>query len=226
MNAQSESIAYDERGLVPAVVQDADTGQVLMLAWMNSEALRLTLETGQAHFWSRSRQELWHKGATSGNVQPVVEIRLDCDADALLLKVNPAGPACHTGQQSCFFRPIAEKTETEDIFEEAVSRITDRSVISELFAVICDRRDHPDPGSYTSRLIQQGENEILKKVGEEAIETILAAKAQGEQRLVEELADLTYHALVLLASRNLEPAHIAEELARRRRHLSTLTSGR
>ena len=208
-----KSIRYNADGLIPAIVQDADTGQVLMLAWMNAEALQKTLESGEAHFWSRSRQELWHKGATSGNFQRVVEARLDCDGDALLLRVRPAGPACHTGQSSCFFTPItgafpAEGEPNRAIQEPAFS-------LGRLFELICERRDHPVSGSYTASLFAKGEDEVVKKVGEEAIEVILAAKAQGEKRLVEEIADLAYHLLVLLAARHLTPGDVQAELARR-----------
>lgn len=202
---------FDARGLAPAIVQDAVTGQVLMLAWMNAAALELTLETGEAHFWSRSRQEIWHKGASSGNLQQVVEVRLDCDGDALLLRVNPSGPACHTGNRSCFYRQMAANQETE-LDEQSLSGHFN---LSRLFATIRDRRDHPKQGSYTARLFEQGEDEIIKKVGEEAIEVVLAAKAQGNQRLVEEIADLTYHLLVLLAAHDLNPDMIETELAHR-----------
>ena len=192
--------------LLPAVVQDAESGQVLMLAYMNEEAYRLTVETGQAHFWSRSRGELWRKGSSSGNTQQVIEIRLDCDEDSILLKVKPAGPACHTGAVSCFFRPVA--TLETSLARPAFS-------MQGLFEVICRRRDQPSASSYTTALFEKGEDEILKKVGEEAIEVILASKGQGKPRLVEELADLTYHALVLLAQQGLSPDDVVDELARR-----------
>jgi len=197
MSYEPIQIKFDHRGLVPAVVQDANTGQVLMVAWMNEEALRHTQETGQAHFWSRSRQELWHKGATSGNVMNVREIRVDCDADTLLLLVDPAGPACHTGEQSCFYRRLQP------------------SVLETLFATILDRQANPRPGSYTVHLLEAGEDEILKKVGEEAMEVILAAKGQGDERLISEIADLFYHLLVLLAARGLSLADVEDELVRR-----------
>lgn len=201
---------YDENGLVPAVVQDADTGQVLMLAYMNEIALQRTLESGQTHFWSRSRQELWHKGTTSGNTQQVVDIYLDCDQDTILVRVHPAGPACHTGKVTCFHNPLPFPAPQPKPQEDTMT-------LDELYQVICDRRDHPTTESYTARLLAQGEDEVLKKVGEEAMEIILAAKAQGDQRLTEEIADLTYHLLVLLAARNLTPEDIRQELARRHR---------
>ena len=199
-------IAWDEHGLVPAVVQDARTGQVLMLAYMNAEALARTLETGEAWFWSRRRQELWHKGGTSGNTQRVVEVRYDCDADALLLRVEPRGPACHTGHPTCFYRRLSSSP--EGTAEEG-------AVLDRLWAIIQDRMAHPKEGSYTCHLLAAGEPEILKKLGEEAIEVIIAAQAQGNARLVSELADLMYHLLVLLAARGLSWADVEGELARR-----------
>ena len=199
-------IRWDERGLVPAIVQDARTGQVLMLAYMNGEALARTLETGEAWFWSRSRGELWHKGATSGNTQRVVEVRYDCDADALLLRVEPHGPACHTGHTSCFYRRLPGSPEGE---------AQDEPVLDRLWTIIEERKAHPKEGSYTCRLLAAGEAEILKKVGEEAVEAIVAAQCEGDARLVSELADLTYHVLVLLAARGLSWANVEAELARR-----------
>jgi phosphoribosyl-AMP cyclohydrolase / phosphoribosyl-ATP pyrophosphohydrolase len=179
--------------------------------------LQKTIETGEAHFWSRSRQELWHKGATSGNIQRVVDIRLDCDGDALLLRVHPAGPACHTGEMSCFFRNLdaGQTEELQPVKEDGKSNVDSPFSMNHLFEVICSRRDHPSPGSYTASLFSKGEDEIVKKVGEEAIEVILAAKSQGEIRLVEEVSDLAYHVLVLLAEKRLSPADIEMELARR-----------
>ncbi len=182
---------WNEQGLAPAIVQDARTGQVLMLAWMNAEAWQLTQETGEAHFWSRSRQSLWHKGETSGNVQYVVEIRLDCDKDAILLRVEPAGPACHTGEPSCFFQPVGG-VRSEASGEES-------TILNELYQVILDRKQNPQPGSYTTQLFEKGVTEISKKVGEESIELIVAALGQSDERLVSETADLLYHSFVLLA---------------------------
>ncbi len=202
MTDEPIQIKFDDNGLVPVVVQDAGTDRVLMVAWMNEEALQRTQETGQAHFWSRSRQELWRKGATSGNTMDVREILVDCDADTLLLRVDPAGPACHTGRESCFYRKLQP------------------SVLETLFAIILDRQANPRPGSYTVRLLEAGEDEILKKVGEEAMEVILAAKGQGDRRLIAEIADLVYHLLVLLAARGLSLADVEDELAHRGIRLS------
>ncbi len=202
-------LKFDDQGLIPAIVQDAGSGQVLMLAYMNSEALAKTLESGQTWFWSRSRKTLWHKGATSGNVQTVKEIRYDCDADALLLRVHPAGPACHTGQDSCFYRSLTD-TEPAEAGEVHFS-------LQQLFQVIQDRRQNPVAGSYTASLLDAGLPKIAQKVGEEAAEVLVAALAQEDQRLVEEVADLAYHVLVLLAARDLAPSAITAELARRHR---------
>jgi phosphoribosyl-ATP pyrophosphohydrolase/phosphoribosyl-AMP cyclohydrolase len=201
-------IRWGERGLVPAIVQDANTGQVLMLAYVNDESLQRTLETGQTWFWSRSRNELWHKGATSGNTQQVVEARYDCDLDAILLLVKPAGPACHTGQQSCFYRRLPDGA-------EVAAPLLARDVLSRLEAIIQDRKSHPRPGSYTCELLEAGLPRILKKVGEEAVETIVAAQSEDRERLVSELADLAYHTLVLLAATDLSLADVEAELARR-----------
>jgi phosphoribosyl-AMP cyclohydrolase / phosphoribosyl-ATP pyrophosphohydrolase len=172
-----------------AIVQDAESGRVLMLAWMDDEALRLTRETGEAHFWSRSRQRLWRKGETSGNTLAVEELRDDCDGDALLLRVRPAGPACHTGSVSCFapwlWRRVAERAQ-----------------------------ERPE-GSYVTALLEGGVAAAARKVGEEAVETVTAALAEDDERLVEEVADLWFHTFVLLASRGLDPAAVEDELYRR-----------
>ena len=201
-------VQWSDGGLVPAVAQDAHTGQVLMLAWMNAEALRRTLGEGQAWFWSRSRGELWHKGATSDNFLDVVEVRYDCDGDAVLLRVEPAGPACHTGQQSCFYRRLPDDA-------EAGAPPAAGGVLDHLEAVIRQRQAHPRPGSYTNRLFDGGLPLMARKVGEEAVEVVVAAQGEGDERLVSEAADLAYHLLVLLAGRGLSWADVEAELARR-----------
>lgn len=201
-------LTWNEQGLLPAIVQDASTGQVLMLAYMNEESLRLTLETGETWFWSRSRGELWHKGATSGNRQDVVEIRADCDADTLLVRVRPAGPACHTGEQSCFYRHLPEG-------RPSGAPPASSQVLPHLEAVIHDRKVHPRAGSYTCELLDAGLPRILKKVGEEAIEILIAGQSESDQRLVSEVADLVYHTLVLLAARDLSWSDVEDELAGR-----------
>jgi phosphoribosyl-ATP pyrophosphohydrolase/phosphoribosyl-AMP cyclohydrolase len=180
-----------------------------MLAWMNAEAWQLTQETSQAHFWSRSRQSLWHKGETSGNVQHVVEIRLDCDQDAILLRVEPAGPACHTGERSCFYKVVAGQGTVDDRDQS--------TVLDQLYQVILDRKQNPQPGSYTAQLFERGMAEIAKKVGEESIELIVAALGQSNERLVSETADLLYHSFVLLAARGVPLAQVEAELEKRRK---------
>ena len=175
--------------LIPAIVQDADDGRVLMLAWMDDEALRRTRESGEAWFWSRSRGELWHKGETSGNTLAVVELHEDCDGDAILLRVRPNGPACHTGSLSCFapwlWRRVAERA-----------------------------KERPG-GSYVAGLLEQGAAAAARKVGEEGVEAALAGAGESDERLVEELADLWFHSYVLLAARGLDPAAVEDELVRR-----------
>ena len=227
----SEHVAFNQQGLIPAVLQHAETGEVLMMAWMNQEALRLTLETGQAHFWSRSRETLWHKGATSGSFMNVRDIRIDCDGDTLLVQVEPEGPACHTGEPSCFYRRLPSDPSSGPVVADKADRETGtlsappagppadetEEILDELFAVILHRRDHRPAGSYTAELFDAGEDEILKKVGEEAMELVLAAKGQGDGRVVSEAADLVYHLLVLLASRRLRLSDVGQELKHRRR---------
>ena len=207
-----ERIKFDANGLVPAIVQDAATGTVLMLAYMNRESLEKTLATGTTWFYSRSRQELWNKGATSGHVQTVKEMFYDCDGDTLLVKVEQKGAACHEGTYSCFSRR----------FGEAESTLTERpalaaaEVLAELFAVLEDRRQNPQQGSYTSSLFAKGEDRILKKIGEEAAETIIAAKNHSPGEVIYEMADLWYHCLVLLAAHNIDFAALIAELGKRR----------
>jgi phosphoribosyl-ATP pyrophosphohydrolase/phosphoribosyl-AMP cyclohydrolase len=205
MSVRPEDVRFDERGLVPAVVQDARTREVLTLAYMNEESLRRTLSEGETWFWSRSRSELWHKGATSGNTQRVVEVRPDCDSDALVVLVEPRGPACHTGAVSCF--------SSEDV-EKGPADIG--AVLEELYAVVEGRRREMPEGSYTTYLFGKGLNKILKKVGEEAAETIIAAKDDDAGALTAETADLVYHLLVLMVERGLTLGALAGELARRR----------
>ena len=205
MSVKPEDVRFDERGLVPAVVQDARTREVLTLAYMNAESLARTLAEGETWFWSRSRGELWHKGATSGNTQRVVAVRLDCDSDALVVLVEPRGPACHTGAVSCF------KGEGVGDGAAAIGEVLD-----ELYAGIERRRRGMPEGSYTTYLFEKGLNKILKKVGEEAAETIIAAKDEDAGALTSETADLLYHLLVLMVERGLTLEALAGELARRR----------
>ena len=221
-------VRFDERGLVPVVAQDADTGEVLMLAWANAEALARTHETGRAHYFSRSRQALWAKGDTSGNVQHVREIRVDCDADALVYRVSQTGPACHTGERTCFYRAVAADSSSADTAADSspdapVSDATDglteavdpRPVLARVDDIIARRfRDRP-AGSYTTYLFEKGIDKILKKVGEEATETVIAAKNENNQELRSEAADLLFHLLVLFRARGLPLAEVWDELDRR-----------
>lgn len=180
-----ENIKFDEYGLIPAIVQDAVTGKVLMLAYMNDEALRKTMETKETWFYSRSRKELWNKGATSGNRQKVKSIALDCDKDAILITVEPLGPACHTGEETCFHHVVEKGNE-------------EREVIHDVIKIIEDRRHNPVEGSYTNYLFEKGIDKVLKKVGEEASEVIIGAKNNDKEEIKWEIADLVYHTLVLM----------------------------
>ena len=203
-----DDVRFDERGLVPVVMQDARTGEVLTLAWANREALEKTLETGFAHFYSRSRKKLWKKGEESGNLQEVVEVTLDCDGDAVLYKVLPHGPACHTGKHSCFHNPIEAKAALPPDLGEVTSHV---------FATIKQRlRDLPE-GSYVAGLHRAGLDRILKKIAEEAGEVILAAKNQDQDELRWEAADLYFHLLLTLAELGLGPEDLAQELSRRQK---------
>lgn len=204
MSVDPSALRYDDRGLIPVVVQDAGSGAVLMLAYANREAVEKTLESGQAHFWSRSRQALWCKGETSGNVLEVLEVTADCDGDSLLVRALPAGPACHRGTRTCF-EPNPARLEVGWIWE-----------------VLESRREADPASSYTARLLARGVERVAQKVGEEGVETALAAVAWeahgGEERrqaLVGEVSDLLYHLLVLLLASGVDPAEIREELLQR-----------
>lgn len=200
MRIDPQVVKFDEQGLVPAIVQDARTREVLMLAYMNRDSLARTIETGETWFWSRSRNELWHKGETSGNTQQVVSLTSDCDNDAIVVLVNPAGPACHTGTRSCF--------DVEDGDFDVV--------LQNLYELIQSReRDRPS-GSYTTYLFDKGLDKILKKVGEESAETIIAAKNDDRKLFVAEVSDLVYHLLVLLVARGVNLDEVRAELAQRR----------
>jgi len=196
-----DDLKFDERGLIPAIVQDSQTREVLTLAYMNEESLARTIETGQTWFWSRSRNELWHKGETSGNTQSVVALHSDCDKDAIVVLVKPSGPACHTGARSCF-----DVTLAEDL----------GFLLNSLYQLIESRERERPEGSYTTYLFKSGLDKILKKVGEESAETIIAAKNDDRSRLTAEIADLVYHLLVLLVARHVSLDEIRAELASRR----------
>jgi phosphoribosyl-ATP pyrophosphohydrolase/phosphoribosyl-AMP cyclohydrolase len=194
-------LKYNEKGLIPAIVTDARTGKVLMLAYMNSESLEITLKEERTCFYSRSRQELWRKGETSGNFQTVVSIATDCDLDTLLISVIPAGPACHTGNESCFFNPVFEGNEP--------------FTVEGLMELIKGRKTDKKEGSYTTYLFEKGRDKILKKVGEEATEVIIGGKADDKAETIYELADLMYHAMVLMADMDISVDDIRKELASR-----------
>lgn len=201
-----DQIRYDERGLVPTIVQDYLDGTVLMMAWMNRESLQKTLETGETWFWSRSRQELWHKGGTSGHTQKIQAIRYDCDSDTLLVSVEQIGDiACHTGERSCFHRVDGMITPPP------------ADTLSQLFQVICDRRDHPTDTSYTCKLFAGGDNKILKKIGEETAEVVMAFKDNEPDAIAGEVADLLYHTLVALAHHQVDLKAVYRKLQERRR---------
>ncbi|PUU91924.1 bifunctional phosphoribosyl-AMP cyclohydrolase/phosphoribosyl-ATP diphosphatase HisIE [Halanaerobium sp.] len=214
---------YNEQGLMPAVVQDYQTKEVLMVAYVNEESLNLSLEKGETVFYSRSRQELWHKGETSGNTQEIKEIYYDCDQDTILFMVDPAGPACHTGENSCFYRKIAEETEAkaekmmemEQQAQNIEAEFETEKVVDFLYDLILSRKQEMPEGSYTTYLFEEGIDKILKKVGEESAEVIIASKNEPEEELVYETADLVYHMLVLLVKRGINPDQIRKELKKR-----------
>jgi len=197
-------LKFDEKGLIPAVVQDFDTKQVLTVAYMNRESLEITLREGRTCFWSRSRQELWRKGESSGNVQHVVNIVADCDRDALVVEVKKEGPACHLGNESCFAFPVYEAEDVQAPFS-----------IDGLYALLEERNALRPEGSYTSYLFEKGREKILKKIGEECTEVVIGAMKGDREETVYELADLCYHALVLMVAEGIDPADIRAELASR-----------
>lgn len=201
-----DQIRFDAQGLVPAIVQDHQSGEVLTLAYMNRESLRLTLERSETFFWSRRRQELWHKGATSGNDQKVKGIWYDCDADALLVKVEQTGNACHTGKYSCFFSPFEKGAEPATGFGETIGRLA---------RVIHQRNVERPANSYTVRLLEGGIDKILKKVGEEAGEVVIAAKNHNPEEISWEVADLLYHMMVMLEAEGVSLSEVASELEKR-----------
>ena len=227
------NLKFDEHGLLPAIVQDDESHEVLMVAYMNAESLARTLQTGETWFWSRSRQELWHKGATSGHTQQVVDLRLDCDGDALLVRVRPRGPACHTGERTCFYRgaagrPVAVAPAGKPAVMEAsspslslvnVAALDLGILLQDLYELIEERQRSRPENSYTTYLFNQGLDKILKKVGEESAETIIAAKnaegPEGHQQLSAEIGDLLYHLLVLMVEREVSLQDILTELSAR-----------
>jgi len=197
-----DELRFDKNGLIPAIVTDAESGAVLMLAYMNAESLKISIDEGRTCFWSRSRGELWRKGETSGNTQHIVNIKTDCDKDVLLINVNKDGPACHTGAESCFF---------EEVFGDFAEPFT----LDTLYRIIEDRKTSRKPGSYTTYLFDKGVDKILKKLGEESTEVIIAGKAGDKAETIYEIADLVYHVMVLMADMDIKPGDIRNELASR-----------
>jgi len=204
------NVRFDEKGLVPAIIQDAGTKEVLTLAYMNEESLAKTIETGETWFYSRSRQELWHKGATSGNTQTVVSMNYDCDQDALLVLVDPKGPACHTGAVSCFSERVVKNN----------TSMADYQILQSLEKVIIERERQRPEGAYTTYLFEKGVDKILKKVGEEAAEVIIAAKNRDHEELKWETADLLYHLQVLLVEQGLPFKEVLRTLEERHKDRS------
>lgn len=204
-----ENLKFDEKGLIPAIVQDAKTKEVLTLAYMNKESLEKSLETKETWFYSRSRQELWHKGETSGNTQTIVQIKYDCDQDSLVVLVEPKGPACHNGTTSCFTESLTEGSSIE------ASNLEEYRILQSLQEVIKLREQERPEGAYTTYLFEKGVDKILKKVGEEASEVIIAAKNRDPEELKWEAADLLYHLLVLLEEQKLPFSEILKVLNKR-----------
>lgn len=219
-----ESLRFDANGLIPAIVQDAASKEVLTLAYMNRESLEKTVATGETWFWSRSRQELWHKGASSGNTQQIAGISYDCDGDALLVQVVPNGPACHKGSYSCFAEALIPEGAADGSSPElqrmsttpSVSGTDRFAIVSELESLIAAREAERPEGSYTTYLFEKGVDKILKKVGEEAAEVIIAAKNRSHEELRYETADLLFHLLVLLREQKLPLDQVLQELQKRR----------
>lgn len=209
-STEGPRVRLDEKGLVPAIAQNATTGEVIMLGYMSPGALKRTLEGGDVWFYSRSRADLWHKGEVSGNYMHVKSASLDCDGDVILLKVEPDGPICHTGKPTCFFTPISE-------LPEFVHPDRGPGVLEELFALVQDRKRQMPEGSYTTRLFREGVDRIAQKVIEEAGEAAIAGVKGDGQQLVRELADLLYHSLVLLSAAGVKPEDVWQELRQRRK---------
>lgn len=198
-----DQLKFDEKGLIPAVIVEAGTHQLLMVAYMNRESLKISMETGKTCFWSRSRQELWTKGETSGNYQHIVSITADCDLDTLKVVVEKDGPACHTGAETCFFNPVYQSEEKSDFTMDA------------LMELIRGRKTNPQEGSYTTYLFRKGLDKILKKIGEESTEVIIAAKDNDPKETIYEISDLVYHVMVMMIQQGISLEDIRRELASR-----------
>jgi phosphoribosyl-AMP cyclohydrolase / phosphoribosyl-ATP pyrophosphohydrolase len=215
MTVLLEDLKFDQQGLIPVVVQDAGSRQVLTLAYMNAESLKITLEARETWFWSRSRSSLWHKGESSGNTQGVVDILVDCDGDALTVLVDPSGPACHTGAQTCFHNDLG--------YDNSIDKGAEPErplgvVLNDLYDLVESRKRERPENSYTTYLFDQGLDKILKKVGEESAETIIAAKNVDQDALVKESSDLLYHLVVLLVERGISLRDVSTELRERSRN--------
>ena len=215
MAKQFADLKFDNKGLIPAIVQDASTKDVLMMAYMNKESLSQTLETGNTWFFSRSRQELWMKGKTSGNTQAVKKIKYDCDNDTLLVFVEPKGPACHTGERTCFHRDLQDGVNEPEEIEE-VKTAVEGSILDDLYELIVERKKQMPKGSYTTKLFEEGMGKIAAKVSEESTEVIEAAFKKNKGEVVWEAADLIYHLMVLLAAKDVDFAEVKKELKYRR----------
>ena len=220
-----EALTYDAQGLIPAVVQEAETGEVLMVAWMNREAVTKTLESGLTHFWSRSRQTPWRKGETSGHSQHVQGVYADCDGDTLLVQVHQDGVACHTGARSCFFTALQAGQEGNRAGVPLSGNTgAAANMLDRIERIVAERKAAPTPGSYVAGLLAKGEAAVCRKIGEEAVEVVTAALGgEGDRRVVEEVADLWFHTLVLLGERSIPLRDVLEELARR--HAARPSSG-
>jgi phosphoribosyl-ATP pyrophosphohydrolase/phosphoribosyl-AMP cyclohydrolase len=208
MLADYSVLRFNEQGLIPAIVQDVATGRVLMLAYMNREALERTLATGLVHYWSRSRAQLWQKGETSGHIQHLRDLHYDCDADTLLVIVEQEGAACHTGEPSCFFQRFAETSEPMPL---PVSE----GLLQQIYAVVQERKRHAPQESYVASLMARGQDHVLKKVIEEAAEVLMASKDGRREAIVYEMADLWFHAIVALGWHDISPQEVLQELQRR-----------
>jgi len=209
-----DKVDFDKNnGIIPAIAQDASTNEVLMMAYMDKQSLSLTLSTGFAHYYSRSKQKLWKKGETSGHTQEVVDVLLDCDNDTVLLKINQEGVACHTGRKSCFFTSI--KDEEKIISDVEINTTEAYGIIDTLYHTICERKTSDPKTSWTAKLLQGDQNSMLKKIVEESGEFTFAIKDDDKEEIIYECADITYHILVALASKNINPHLVKQELSRR-----------